>query len=123
MEELRGVMEALSQIRVPQAQPEERELHALVEEALLRASLSFGHEVALAPRSRIDFLCGGIGIEVKKGRPPREALLRQCGKYLQSDRLTALVLLLPRQVWLPERLQGKPLRVVSLNRLWGVALP
>ena len=37
--------------------------------------------------------------------------------------LTAVIVVLQKPCALPETICGKPVRVVSLNRLWGVALP
>ena len=45
------------------------------------------HEAVLAPRCRIDFLVDGIGVEVKRGKPPKSALLKQCTRYLASEQL------------------------------------
>ena len=36
--------------------------------ALAAAGLEARHEVSLGSGCRIDFVCGGVGIEVKKGR-------------------------------------------------------
>ena len=74
-------------------------------------------------RRRIDFLAGTIGIEVKKGRPDRRTLLAQITRYLESGRLSEIVVVMQRAVSLPERVLGRRVTVVSLNRLWGVALP
>ncbi len=116
------ILRALEAVRAP-AQPGEYDLHSLIETALSRAEISCAHECKLAPRCRIDFLAGRVGIEVKKGRPDRNALLRQIARYLASNELDALIVVTQRAVSLPEAIGGKPVRLVSLNRLWGVALP
>ena len=122
-EELSAVLRALSAIRVKKAVPEEYELHEAVAAALLSAGLGAKHEAPLAPRCRIDFLCGRIGIEIKKGKTPRARLHSQCARYLASDMLDALVLVSPSALYLPASIGGKPVVIFSLNRLWGVALP
>lgn len=122
-DEMRAVLRALSAIRVEKAVPEESELHAAVAKALSEAGLSAKHEAVVAPRCRIDFLCGRIGIEIKKGKVPRARLHSQCARYLASDELDALVLVSPNALYLPETIGGKPAVIFSLNRLWGVALP
>ena len=116
------VVEALGAVRMP-AQPEEYDIHARVAQALGDAGLPFEHEYRLGPRCRIDFRVGRVGIEVKKGRPASAALAKQLRRYLASDALDAVVVVTQRTTPLPQRIAGKPVYPVSLNRLWGVALP
>ena len=116
------ITKALAAVRMP-AQPEEYDIHAQVASALGAASLDYAHEFRLGPRCRIDFAVGRVGIEVKKGRPAASALVNQLRRYLESDALDAVVVVMQRGITLPERIAGKPVAVVSLNRLWGVALP
>ena len=63
------------------------------------------------------------GIEVKKGRPVSAQLRAQLARYLESDALDAVIVVTQRVTRLPERIDGKPVYIISLNRLWGVALP
>ena len=98
-------------------------MHAMIAGALEAAGLGFLHECRLGPRCRIDFRVGRVGIEVKKGRPNPRVLAAQLGRYLASEELSALVVVMQRAVPVPERIAGKPVVCVSLNRLWGVALP
>ena len=121
--EVDAVLRALSHIRVPKAAPEEYELHEAVAKALADAGLTAKHEARIAPRCRIDFLCGSVGIEIKKGKAPGARLHSQCARYLASAEVDALVLVSPRALYLPPRIGGKPVYIFSLNRLWGVALP
>ena len=76
--DMREILRALSTLRVPAA-PEEYDIHALVAAALERAGIAARHEARLCPGCRIDFLCGHVGIEVKKNRPPRASLMKQDG--------------------------------------------
>lgn len=116
------VAAALSAVRMP-AQPEEYDIHGAVAEALAAAGLEYEHEYRLGPRRRIDFRVGRIGIEVKKGRPASSALAAQLRKYLESDELDAVIVVTQRVTRVPDAIDGKPVRLLSLNRLWGVALP
>ena len=116
------VISALAAVRVP-AQPEEYDIHAAVAAALAGAGLEYAHEYKLGPRRRIDFRVGRVGIEVKKGRPATSALTEQLRRYLESDDLDAVIVVTQRATALPGTICGKPVRLVSLNRLWGVALP
>ena len=122
MNELERILTALSAVRVP-AQPEEYEIHAEIAKALDAAGIAYIHECKLKPGRRIDFLCGSVGIEVKKGRPDGTRLREQLARYLEDARISAAVVVLQRPCALPERICGKRVRVVALNRLWGVALP
>ena len=120
--EMDRVADALSSVRMP-AQPEEYDIHAAVAEALAGAGLDYIHEYRLGPRCRIDFAVGRVGIEVKKGRPASSDLAKQLGRYLASDELDAVVVVTQRVTRVPESICGKPVYLISLNRLWGVALP
>ena len=123
MPDVDAVLRALSAIRMPKAVPEESDLHAAVAKALLDAGLEAKHEARVAPRCRIDFLCGRVGLEIKKGKVPGTRLHSQCARYLDSPMMDALVLVSPRALYLPPRIGGKSVYIFSLNRLWGVALP
>ena len=116
------IVSALSAVRMP-AQPEEYDIHAAVAAALKDAGLACEHEYRLGPRRRIDFRVGRIGIEVKKGRPAPSELLAQLRRYMESDDLDAVIVVTQRAVALPGTIGGKTVKQVSLNRLWGVALP
>jgi len=103
--------------------PDEYDLHEEISIALGRAGIEHIHEYKLAPRCRIDFLAGRIGIEIKKGRPAPAALREQLTRYLRCDELDAIVVVMQQAVPLPQTIGGKPVHLISLNRLWGVALP
>ncbi len=117
-----AIVAALASVRMP-AQPEEYDIHAAVAGALAEAGLEYEHEYRLGPRRRIDFRVGRVGIEVKKGRPASSELREQLRRYLESDALDAVIVVTQRVTALPATICGKPVRLVSLNRLWGVALP
>ena len=120
--ELRRVADALASVRMP-AQPAEYDIHAAVAGALDGSGLGYTHEYKLGPRNRIDFLVGRVGIEVKKGRPATSDLTRQLRRYLAADALDGLIVVTQRVTAVPGEICGKPVMLVSLNRLWGVALP
>ena len=115
------VLTALSAIRSPRPQ-DEYDLHGLVAEALQRADIEFRHEASLAPRCRIDFLCDSVGVEIKRGRPDRQAVEKQLRRYADTGRLTALILVSEKSLpALPGFLSGIPVYSVSLQKLWGVS--
>lgn len=122
MNDVERILQALTSIRIS-AQPEEFEIHQQIELALQRAGIEYIHEHRLLPGRRIDFACGSVGIEVKKARPQAARLREQLCRYLEGTQLSAMIVVLQKPCRLPERICGKPVYVLSLNRLWGVALP
>lgn len=121
-EKLCRITRTLSSLRIPLI-VNEYQLHEHIAAALSDGGFVIQHEAKLNPRCRIDFLVDGIGIEVKRGKPQKSALLKQCSRYLEGGQLEALILVLDTSVSLPGELHGKPLITFGLNKLWGVALP
>lgn len=118
---MNDVLSALKTIRAP-IQQGEYDLHRLVMDALAAHGIPVEHEVPLAPRCRIDLMCGGVGVEIKRGKPVRGRLIDQLTRYARCDRVESLILVAERSVDLPRLIAGKPVQVVCLNRLWGIAL-
>lgn len=122
MDDLERVRMALAQVRCPPV-CQESELHRLIAQALASAGFDVRHEAHLAPRCRIDFLVGTVGVEVKKSRPARGPLLRQLARYTACEQVESLLVVAPRGINLPREVGGKPVRMLALERLWGVSLP
>ncbi len=118
MDELLGILHAL---RIDSMQSE-REIQDLIERTLRGNGMPYRREVTLFPGARIDFMCGSTGIEVKKQRPSPKSLREQIRKYLSSDEVQGLIVVAGRGVTLPDRMAGKPVRVVCLDRLWGISI-
>lgn len=118
---LESVCAALSTLRAP-LQTGEYDLHRLVMDALDAAQIDYAHECPLAPRCRIDLLCGAVGVEMKRGKPEPARIRAQLSRYADCEQVKALVLVAERTVNVPRTLHGKPVRVICLNRLWGIAL-
>ena len=116
-----AVYQALLEVRAP-LQQGEYDLHRLVMDTLSRPGVPFAHEVSLAPRCRIDLMCGGVGVEIKRGRVERAKVLRQLTRYAACEQVAGLILVTEKSLGLPREIGGKPVRVVCLNRLWGIAL-
>ena len=119
---LERTAEAIASVRCGACMSEE-ELHALIARALVGAGIEVQHEVRLAPRCRIDFMAGTVGIEIKKSRPQRAALTAQLTRYAACDQVEALLVIAPRGVNLPRTIGGKRVVMIALERLWGVSLP
>ncbi|MGN0997885.1 MAG: hypothetical protein ACI4PG_13340 [Candidatus Ventricola sp.] len=117
-----AVVAALSAIRCDAAGTEDM-LHEQAARALEAAGIAAQHEARLAPRCRIDFLAGTIGIEIKKSRPRSGALLSQLRRYAACEQVAELVVMAPRGVNLPRTIGGKRVTMLSLERLWGISLP
>lgn len=122
MDEVETIVAALSGVRCGAADTEEQ-LHTQAIAALQEAGLDVRHEVTLAPRCRIDLMCGAVGVEIKKSRPQRAALIAQLTRYAACEQVSQLVVVAPRGVNLPRRIGGKQVTMVALERLWGISLP
>lgn len=118
---LDAVVHALSVLRAP-IQQGEYDLHALVRDCLDAQGIASTHEVRLAPRCRIDLMCGQVGIEIKRGKPDKQRILAQLSRYAACEQVSALILVTERTVAVPTTLHGKPVKLICLNRLWGIAL-
>ena len=115
------VYTALTALRAP-LQQGEYDLHRLVMDALDAAGIPWDHEVRLAPRCRIDLLCGSVGVEIKRGKVEKARILEQLRRYAACPQVDALILVTEKTVPVPHAILGKPVRLVCLNRLWGIAL-
>ena len=119
---LEAVLDALSELRSPFALYE-NDIHGFVAARFAEAGLPCQHEAKIGKGCRIDYLVGTVGVEIKKGKPIPATLLKQVTRYAACEPVTAIVVVTQRSVKLPKAVAGKPLRVVALNQLWGVALP
>lgn len=116
------ILAALRTMRAPLSL-NEYSMHKLVESVLSNGGFPWLHEAPLAPKSRIDYLSGRIGIEIKRGKPQLKPLLKQISRYLESDRLDSLIVISERQLELPPLILGKRCENLCLIKLWGNALP
>jgi len=114
------VLQAIKALRAP-VLLDEYDLHRMTCQALAMAGLVCEHEKSLGPRCRIDILCGDIGIELKRGKPTKAALVKQLTRYAQTGKLRHIVVVSEHAVDVPESIAGIPLHFISLYKLWGVA--
>lgn len=112
----------LKKLRIPYT-ADEYGIHERIAAVLDGHELQYTHEAVIGSRCRIDFLCGGIGIEVKRGKPDRKRVLAQCSRYAACEAVRGIILVIDTAVKLPSSVNGKPLTVIGLNSLWGIALP
>ena len=113
------ILEALRGIRTP-VSINEYDLHQTVRMALAKKGISCIHEAVLAPRCRIDILCGDTGIEIKRGKPTRSVLVKQIRRYAETGRIENLVVVTEQNVDIPEKIGQVRIVSISLFRLWGL---
>lgn len=119
-----AVVALLGRIRI-HPKRKEREVCDEIERALLAANISFVREQSLDDLGRIDFLCeGGIGIEVKPGKPNLAALKNQVARYGLHDSVKAIIVCVEGSVYFDSMTlkNGKPVSCISLRSNWGVAV-
>lgn len=116
------VLAALRAMRPPFL-PYEADIHRMVEERLTEAVFSYSHEAKIGKGCRIDYLVGSVGIEIKKGKPKTPILHRQLQRYASCEAVSALIVITQRHVRLPKAIGGKPIAILVLPQLWGLALP
>jgi len=95
----------------------ESTLQEEIRAVLMAAGIPFSREHRLAPRDRVDFLIGRIGVEVKiKGT--KRGILRQLQRYAESPAIAGLLLVSNVSTGLPETINGKPVHSLSLGEAW-----
>jgi hypothetical protein len=116
------VMACLRDMRLMEAGLDEADIQDRILALLIRAGFPAQREKTFAPGCRADIWIDGIVIEVKKTRPDRPAVRAQITRYAAHKDVRAVVLVLERNVVLPETISAKPIHTISLNSLWGIAL-
>lgn len=94
----------------------EAELQTAIGEILKDHAIQYKREWRLNEKDRIDFLIGGLGIEVKI-TGSRSDLIRQLHRYAQSEQIDSLVLVttLLRHRDLPTEINAKPITIIVLE--------
>lgn len=106
---------ALQQLRLPVH--DEKAAQQELADHLERVGLSFEREVRLSPSDIVDFMVGGIAIELKiKGS--RSAALRQVERYAKHTEVNGVILLTNRSCLLPAVIDGKPALALSMGGAW-----
>ncbi len=96
---------------------DEKILQARIAECLGKENIEHEREVRLAPGDIVDFMIGGVAIEVKIGGRKR-SIYDQCERYCEHERVEALVLATSVAMGFPPEIKGKPCYVASLGRGW-----
>lgn len=119
--ELNRLINILEQIKVGFL-PQETQIHSIIAESLVKNGIEFQHEYRLSSDSRIDFLSGNIGIEVKKSTVKDKNLLKQLKKYSESDKISKIILVTTKSVNIPSIINNKQIYIVNLYRNWSISL-
>jgi len=102
---------------------DEYTLHDIVQAAFDEAGIPYEKEFKLGSGSRVDYMVNqGIAVEIKKGKPNRTNVIKQLTRYAAFDRVKMLVLVVERNMDVPETIEDKPCVSVGLNKNWGIAL-
>lgn len=116
------VIMALQNIRINLVR-DEFKLQNIIAQRFDQAGIGYDREYKLAPRNRIDFLVvGGIGVEVKKGKPYRRQVVEQLERYTSFPEVNTMILVVERNLDIPKEINGKKCYSIGLNKLWGIAL-
>ncbi|MBX3579984.1 MAG: hypothetical protein KF723_22500 [Rhizobiaceae bacterium] len=111
-----AIVSYLSNRRLPLAR--EKETQTAIGAALAENGVEFDREVDLGGRNIIDFLTADrVGIEVKIAGSAR-TIHRQCVRYCETGKLSALILASSRASGFPGEIAGVPCFVLSLGRAW-----
>lgn len=116
------IEELLRRARISVCARQELEIHDALARAFEEGGIRPIREFSFAPRCRADLWVEGIVIEVKRRRPPKELLITQLDRYTKINSVLGVLVVLERSILLPRAINQKPVRVMSLNALWGVAL-
>lgn len=119
--EIKILINILEQIKVGFL-PQETQIHSIIAESLVKNGIEFQHEYRLSSDSRIDFLSGNIGVEVKKSTVKDKDLLKQLKKYSESDKISKIILVTTKSVNIPSFINNKQIYIVNLYRNWSISL-
>lgn len=96
----------------------ETDYQETIESIFKDREVAFEREVWLTPKDRIDFVLeGGLGIEVKVD-DTRARIIRQLGRYAQSEKVSSLLLVSSRQTLvagIPQEILGVSVRTLALR--------
>lgn len=96
----------------------EKRAQAAIAEAFARAGVAIEREVRLSPSDIVDFMVGGVAIEVKLRGARKKEVYRQLARYAAHDRVRAVVLVSNLSMGLPETIEGKDAYFVRLGEAW-----
>lgn len=96
----------------------EKRAQADMERVLQAAGVSFEREVRLTSLDIVDFMIGGVAIELKLRGARKKSIYRQLSRYCTHQRVEALVLASNLSMGMPSQILGKDVYVVRLGEVW-----
>ena len=96
----------------------EKRAQADVEVVLMRSGISFEREVRLTDADIVDFMVGGIAIEIKLRGAKKKEVYRQLCRYARHERVESLLLASNMSMGLPAVIDGKDAYFVKLGEAW-----
>lgn len=97
---------------------DEKALQPLMLAEFVREGISdIAREVHLGPRDIVDFVIGGIAIEVKVKGSRRE-IFKQVERYCGYEAVTEIILATNVPMNLPVEMCGKPVSIAAIGRGW-----
>jgi len=108
------IKKALSGMRF--SMTDEKVLQQQIEDRFV-GLVKYRREVHLSKENIIDFICDGVGIEIKlKGSA--KAIYRQLERYCQFDEIKAIVLVTNKIMKLPAQINNKNTHIINLGKAW-----
>jgi hypothetical protein len=96
----------------------EKRAQADLERVLAGARVEFQREVPLTATDIVDFLAGGVAVEVKLRGARKKEVYRQLCRYARSPRVQTILLASNMSMGLPPRIEGKDAYFVKLGEAW-----
>ena len=121
---LERTIQALNTLRVTRM-ADEFVLQSKIRQCLNEHGIAFQKEFHLGTRNRVDFLVqGGVAIEVKQGlaKPNQTKVVKQLTRYAGFEEVQAIILVVDRNLHLPDEINGKRCISFGLHKRWGIAL-
>ena len=96
----------------------EKGAQADLAELLTRNGIDFEREYPLSKQDVIDFMVGGLGVELKLRGARKMDIYRQLKRYASHPRVESLALISNQSMGLPEQLEGKDVYFLKLGEGW-----
>lgn len=112
---IKRLYEILSRYQFPLST--EEALQKQIDGVLKHHGFTFEREYRLDAKNRIDFFCGGVGIEVKT-KGSALSIYRQCERYCKFDEIDVFLLITNKAMGFPQEIGGKPCYVINVGVAW-----
>jgi hypothetical protein len=96
----------------------ERRAQADVETVLTSAGIAFKREEPLTSSDVVDFMVGGIALELKLRGARKKDVYRQLRRYARHPRVETILLASNTSMGLPPQIEGKDAYFVKLGEAW-----